>query len=67
MTAAREAAHVVAHDSRESYRMECLHCGKTYTAALFCPLNLWLALAEQFQRDHRRCPAPAAEARRGGQ
>lgn len=36
----------------------CLHCGATYTPRFPVAVDIWLAMADQFCKSHRRCNSP---------
>lgn len=38
------------------YRLYCLHCGVHYTPSLPCSVDMFLAMSNQFQEEHRDCP-----------
>ena len=56
MSAAKHV-HVIAHDATgpHPYRIECLHCGAHHDSVMPIAINMWLAGADQFTKDHARC------------
>lgn len=39
------------------YELLCTHCGATYKPSLPCEIDVFLATAEAFMKNHRDCPA----------
>jgi len=49
---------IVIHDATkgvDAYAMECLGCGEKQRFALLINLDMYLAAARVFERNHRRC------------
>ncbi len=50
--------HIVVRDGtcgRDAYAVECLHCGTVQRFATPIAVNVYLAAARAFERDHKRC------------
>jgi hypothetical protein len=47
---------IVAHDgSHHEAGMECLRCGVFVDQPRLCPINVWIAMANAFLKDHKHC------------
>lgn len=47
--------HVIVKNVRKGYELECLNCGMTYTPALPCPMDIFVAITETFSKKHEGC------------
>lgn len=59
--AKRSRDHVVAHDGTQgdmAMALECLHCKTVQKMALPCSINVWVAAARAFGKEHARCKKP---------
>mgnify|MGYP001352841169 CR=1 FL=1 len=58
MIRAKSYDWIVAHDGTGgdlAYALECKRCGAVQKVATPIILNLWCAMAKQFEKDHRGC------------
>lgn len=54
----RSTDHITMGDGM---RLQCMHCGVTYTPALPAPIDVMLAASKAFSKTHARCKAPSQE------